>query len=227
MTSYDRPRRFILRLGVVSGLAGFLGRALAMGTHPAAPGFQRVRGDVRVNDRQAAEGGTVARGDTVVTGTGAEAVYVIGDTAVLQRGSTTVQFASDAAKGFMRVVTGRILSVFGPGDKRLVVPTATIGIRGTACYIEDEGTRTYFCLCYGMAEVVPSAAPQEREILHTEHHDHPIYIHSDPGMPKSMVPATVMNHTDAELMLLESLVGRVPPFVGRSLGGAYGRAPSE
>jgi hypothetical protein len=33
-------------------------------------------------------------------------------------------------------------------------------------------------------------------------------------MPKMMVPADVINHTDAELILLESLVGRVPPFGG-------------
>ena len=86
-----------------------------------------------------------------------------------------------------------------------------------ACYIEDEPGRTYFCLCYGSAEVIPSAAPQERELIHTAHHDHPIYIHADAAMPKSMVPAEVINHADIELTLLENLVGRVPPFQG--LGG--------
>jgi hypothetical protein len=30
-----------------------------------------------------------------------------------------------------------------------------------------------------------------------------------------MVPAMMMNHSDAELILLESLVGRLPPFYGQ------------
>jgi hypothetical protein len=35
-----------------------------------------------------------------------------------------------------------------------------------------------------------------------------------------MAPAAMVNHTDAELILLENLVGRWPPFYGKS--GAYG-----
>lgn len=214
MSSFGQTRRLMLRLAVSGGMAGFLQRALALGVRPIAPGFHRVQGGVRINGQQAAEGQPVAPGDTVETDQGAEAIYVIGDNAFLQRGATIVQFGRDAATDFMRVVSGRILSVFGHGNKRLTVATATIGIRGTACYIEDEGPRTYFCLCYGEAEVIPAAAPQEREVIRTRHHDHPIYIHADPGMPKSMVPATVTNHTDAELTLLETLVGRMPPFAG-------------
>lgn len=221
MTSYERIRRFTLRLGAAGALSGLLRPVLALGTHPVTPGFHWIRGDVRVNGQTAREGERIAAGATTATGSDAEAIYVIGDNAFLQRGSTTVHFALDATADFMRVLSGRILSVFGHGDKRLTVTTASIGIRGTACYIEDERTRTYFCLCYGEAEVVPSAAPQEREIIRTEHHDHPIYINSDPGMPKSMVPAAVINHTDAELTLLESLVGRVPPFLGKPVGGVY------
>jgi hypothetical protein len=116
-------------------------------------------------------------------------------------------------EAFFRLVTGRLLSVFGRGDKRLLTPTATIGIRGTACYLETNDSKSYFCLCYGTADLTPLAAPQERTTIQTKHHDHPIYIHGNPNMPTSMVPAEVVNHTDAELELLESLVGRVPPFV--------------
>ncbi|MGE5466962.1 MAG: hypothetical protein ACM3Y9_06000 [Ignavibacteria bacterium] len=214
---HHRTRRFILRLGGAAALSAFLRGAMA-GAPPRPSGLYRLHGEVLVNGRRAGAGQPVAPGDTVVTGAGAEAVYIVGDCAFLQRESTTVRFGTDAAVEFMRVVSGRILSVFGRGDRRLTVATATIGIRGTACYIEDEGTRTYFCLCYGEADIVPSAAPQEREIIRTEHHDHPIYIHADPRMPKSMVPATVANHSDEELVLLESLVGRVPPFGRRRTG---------
>jgi hypothetical protein len=121
----------------------------------------------------------------------------------------------------MRVISGRLLSVFGRGDKLLHVSTATLGIRGTACYIEEEASRTYFCLCYGEVEVVPTAAPKQRETIRTEHHDHPIYIHADPAMATSMVPASVVNHSDAELEMLESLVGRRPPFYGKTGQNRY------
>jgi hypothetical protein len=99
-----------------------------------------------------------------------------------------------------------------------VVPTATIGIRGTGCYIEAEAKTTYFCLCYGVAEVSPTADPKLTERIETKHHDHPILIHNDSAMPM-MAPASVINHTDAELILLENLVGRWPPFYGKTYYG--------
>jgi hypothetical protein len=34
-----------------------------------------------------------------------------------------------------------------------------------------------------------------------------------------IMKAPVVNHTDAELILLEDLVGRRPPFFGKSYGG--------
>lgn len=205
-------RRALLRAAAAGGLAALAQRLLAAGADPARPGVRSLRGEVAIDGKPAQLGQLVAAGSTVSTGTDAEAVYVIGQDAFMQRGSTQVRFGDGAA--FMRVLTGRILSVFGRGDKRIAVETATIGIRGTACYIEQEAERTYFCLCYGEAEVVPTAAPQEREVVRTSHHDHPMYIHADPRMATSMVPADVINHSDAELKLLEGLVGRLPPFAG-------------
>ncbi|HNM82135.1 MAG TPA: hypothetical protein PKL28_13845, partial [Rhodocyclaceae bacterium] len=102
--------------------------------------------------------------------------------------------------------------VFAKGERQIVTPSATIGIRGTGCYIEASPERVYFCLCYGSAEVVPSAAPHQAETYSTRHHDHPLYILPDGR--RSMVPAGVSNHSDAELIELESLVGRTPPFQG-------------
>lgn len=201
-------RRRLLQALAAAGVAGALREVLAAGV---PQGMRSVRGEVTIDGRPASVGQTIAPGNAVVTAPSAEAIYVVGSDAFLQRGGSRVVFGRDPRE-FMRVVAGRILSVFGRGDKRLITNTATIGIRGTACYIEDQAERTYFCLCYGEAEVVPAAAPQERELIRTRHHDHPIYIHADAGMPTSMVPAEVINHTDAELRMLEALVGRVPPF---------------
>lgn len=208
-----RPaRRRLLGILASAGLAPWLIRStLGAGRVPVQPGLRRIKGEVAVNGEPAAEGRLIRPGDRVVTGADGEAIYVIGQDAFLQRAGSEVHFPMDAA-AFLRIVTGRLLSVFGKGDKRLVLPTATVGIRGTGCYVETDARRSYFCLCYGEAEVVPTAAPAQREIIRTRHHDHPIYIDGDPSMPTSMVPATVINHKDEELALLENLVGRVPPF---------------
>ncbi|HEX5394498.1 MAG TPA: hypothetical protein VFW68_14540 [Rhodocyclaceae bacterium] len=209
-------RRHLLRLIAAAGLApAFIRQALANGSKPVQPGLRKVTGTVLINGQAAAEGSLVKPGDVISTGAGSQAIYVIGQDAFLQRASTEVHFPMNGS-AFFRLVSGRLLSVFGRGDKQLLTPTATIGIRGTACYLETDNTKSYFCLCYGAADLVPLAAPQERTTIRTQHHDHPIYIHADPHMPTSMVPAEVINHTDAELELLEGLVGRVPPFVGRN-----------
>lgn len=218
-------RRTFLRNMAAAGGAGLLWqRALAAGNNPVPPGFQRLAGQVTLNGQPAREGQLVRPGDRIATGPGAEAIYVVGQDAFLQRENTRVNFGDTASAAFLRVVTGKLMSVFGRGDKRIQLSTATIGIRGTGCYIEEpaEGSRdpSYFCLCYGVADVVPEAAPAKAERIVTSHHDHPVYIHADPAMPTMMVTAPVRNHYDAELVMLENLVGRWPPFHGKT-GAKY------
>lgn len=197
-----------------AGLAGLIGKTLAAGNSPATQGIRRLSGSVMVNGSTAVVGTPIRPGDTVVTAANSEVVYVVGQDAFMQRAQSRVSFGDSAAVGALRVISGKLLSVFGKGEKHILTPTATIGIRGTGCYIEAAAEQVYFCLCYGEADLVPTAAPAEREIIRTTHHDHPLNIHKDKKMPKMMVPAAVINHTDAELTLLENLVGRWPPFDG-------------
>ena len=178
---------------------------------PVTQGMQVIKGFVEINGNPAKHGAMISPGDTVTTGQEAVAVYVMGKDAFLQRGSTETVFGHESQR-FLRVITGKLLSVFGPGEKTIHVPTATIGIRGTACYIEATTNRTYFCLCYGTAEVTPLIAPDHKTTYSTQHHDHPIYIDNDPKMPTGMVGAEVINHWDAELEMLEALQGRKPDF---------------
>ncbi|MDD5472130.1 MAG: hypothetical protein PHP05_09485 [Sideroxydans sp.] len=218
----NRSRRRLLQqltaLGLLAGtgIPGLIRDALAAGNYPVIQGLHKIKGEVRINGKLAREGQPVLPGDKVTTGANGEAIYVIDGNAFLQRSNSVVQFGKDAAKEFFRVVSGRILSVFDRGEKRLVVPTAAIGIRGTACYIEAEPKKVYFCLCYGTALVEPTAEPGRVERIVTEHHDHPIYIYDDTGMP-SMANTTVANHTDDELIMLEWLNRRRPPFYGLGL----------
>jgi hypothetical protein len=194
-----------------------LRQALAMGSVEA--GIARARGDVRVNGQAARRGMEVKPGDVVVTGRDAELVMVVGRDAFLVRANSRVEFSGDAARlavAALRVVTGAVLSVFEPGArKRIQTATASIGIRGTGVYVEVDEMRTYVCTCYGEAELTPVDDPKAGETVRTTHHDQPRYIYPK-GMPRMIEHAPVINHTDAELVLLESLVGRKVPFDPKS-----------
>lgn len=216
-------RRRLLHATLAAGLAGQLGllhSAWAAGRQLAPSGIYRFTGQVQVNGQAAREGLPIRPGDTVTTGPDSEVIYVVGQDAYLQRDRSTVSLTGDALKNGLRLLSGKLLAVFAKGDKLIETSTATIGIRGTGCYIEAEANRVYFCLCYGQAEVASLENPAHREIIETRHHDHPVYLHADGR--RMMVPAEVVNHRDSELVLLESLVGRVPPFVGQSgYGDSY------
>ena len=194
-----------------TGIGGMIGRSLAAGSAPLRPGIQQIIGRVTVNGKVAESGMLVGPGDTIVSEANSQAIYVIGQDAFLQRAGSTVTFSGGNGVEGLRILSGKLLSVFGRGNKRIETTTAVIGIRGTGCYIESEPRRVYFCLCYGVAELQPNADPNHVERIETRHHDHPVYIHHDATMPM-MADASVINHADAELELLERLVGRQPPF---------------
>jgi len=193
-------------------MLGLLRAALAANPEP---GIRSMKGMVTVDGKPAAVGQQIRPGQKVVTDAGSEAIFVIGNDAFLQRESSEFAFDANAGVVVLRYITGKVLSVFGKGRKTLDTPTATIGIRGTACYIEAEPERTYFCLCYGDAVVRPKRSPRLRKSLRTRHHESPLYIGggSDADVYSR---ASVANHVDAELIMLEELVGRVPPFYGKN-----------
>jgi hypothetical protein len=202
-----RRRRALLSLAAAIGMPAALRLALAQGP---AQGIRAARGGVSVNGKPAEPGTPVRAGDTLVLGKDALATFVVGRDAFLMRSDSRAELSgSGTVVAAVRLVTGALLSVFGGGEHRLETATATIGIRGTGAYMEAEPWRTYFCLCYGTAEAGP-AESTVRETYSTTHHESPKYIYGD-GRKQAIAPANVSNHTDAELILLESLAGRTPP----------------
>ena len=112
-------------------------------------------------------------GDKLATGADAEMVFVVQRDAILLRRSSSLELLNN---GF-RLVSGAVLAVFAPGARKTVqTATATLGIRGTAVYLEVERTRTYVCICYGEAVLEPVADPKARETVRTKHHEQPRYI---------------------------------------------------
>ena len=215
-------RRLVTRLAAAgalgaAGLSGFISRALAKGDLP--PGIHQVKGTATVNGRPAASGTPVTPRDRIATGPGSSAVLVVRDDAFLVRENTSFEMAeTGGVLSRILIQSGRVLSVFGKKPVVIKAANATIGIRGTGAYVEVDPGKVYFCLCYGEAEAVPSGDPKQKETIRTTHHEHPIYINATGD--KMMAPATVINHNDAELTMLENAVGRWPPFHGQS-GSRY------
>lgn len=209
-----------LASGVFAGTALFTGRragAQPLGKVPkplpAGQSFYEVRGAVKVNGQAANRETRVGPNDVVETGKGAQAIFVVGTEAFLLRDQTRLEMkGTGVLVSQMRLLTGAMLSVFGKGNRTVMAPTSTIGIRGTGLYVEAQPDMTYVCTCYGTTEIAAADDPKASEQVVSVHHDKPRYVLAKADKGRRIVPAPFKNHSDLELMLVESLVGRVPPF---------------
>lgn len=228
MQDFDRDRRRTLQQGL-SGLAVFL----ALQTVPApasaffsasrklSPGrsIHRVRGSVLVDGTPASAKTLITPTSTLETGKRSHVVFRVGTDAHILRENSRIELASvdGLVVDGLRLLTGALLSVFGerPADRpyRLLTPVASLGIRGTGIYVESGVDASYVCTCYGEVELGVHDDPALQEIVTTEHHEAPRYILAKPGEGgRRIIKAPMKNHTDAELVLIETIVGRKPPF---------------
>jgi hypothetical protein len=209
-------RRDVLRLlaaGTLgpAGLSGWMSEALAVGSVDGVQGVARVDGPVTVNGKLAKPGMPVQSGDRIVTGRSAQAVIVVGKDAMLLRDQTAVELSgAGEILAMITVLSGKVLAVFGKKDLTVKTGPAAIGIRGTGAYFEVEPKRVYFCLCYGEAVIDGPNMPSK--VVKTEHHESPLYLMDD-GTALRAQPGPFLNHSDEELVMLEALVGREPPFM--------------
>lgn len=222
MNHDPNPRRELLRFlaaaGAVgpAGLVGWMSEALAAGTVGGQEGVNRLDGTATVNGVSAKVGTPVKPGDRVATGPGSQAVIVIANDAFLLRGQTAIAFkGKGGVLTELTVANGKVLSVLGKKPLEIQASSASIGIRGTGAYLEVEARRVYFCLCYG--EAVINGPNMGAKTVKTLHHESPLYLLDD-GTTLRAEPGPFLNHTDEELVMLESLVGREPPFMK---SGAY------
>lgn len=175
-----------------------------------------LQGTVFVNGQPADRQTRIRSGDTVRTTARSEVVFAVGEDAFLLRSESEIEIGGS---GFLidslRVLTGRLLSVFARRDAsqalRMTATTATIGIRGTGVYVEVEPDLTYLCTCYGQVALAAAGDPDDSELITTTNHDSPRYIARTPSRGSRIRPAPVINHTNAELRLLEEIVGRQVP----------------
>jgi hypothetical protein len=170
-----------------------------------------------VNGKPAKVGMPVAMGDRIATGPGSQAVVAVKGDAFLMRAQTVIEIqgSRDGSLTDLLVSGGRLLSVFSKKNVSIKAATATIGIRGTGAYLEVEPDEVYFCLCYGEAVIDGPQMPPKTVV--TTHHESPLLLKAGGGAMRAE-PGPFRNHSDAELVMLEALVGREPPFVK---GGQY------
>jgi hypothetical protein len=151
----------------------------------------------------------------VSTGPDSLAIFVVARDAYLLRSESQLEIAGDSTViKTLHLLGGKMLSVFGKGEKRVILPTATIGIRGTAIYAEADAVRSYLCTCYGTADIQASTNSAVQETVVTKKHDAPRYIYA--SGENLIMHAPMINHTDDELFMLEALVGRMPAFFSPS-----------
>jgi len=222
--SQDR-RRALVRLAagaaLAGGIPGVISRALAKGDLANRQGIQRLEGSVTVGGRKAELGAPVNLGDRIETGAGSSAVAVVGQDAFLLRANSVIVVRGErGVLSQLLVESGRVLSVFGKKPVEVKASIASIGIRGTGAYLEVAPEEVYFCLCYGEAQV--EGASMAPRTVKTTHHEQPLLLTQSAGVMQAQ-PGPFRNHTDAELVMLEALVGREPPFMrdGQYPAGKY------
>lgn len=200
-------RRSFLTAAAVSPLLLCLPRRAV-----AASSIHELEGQVYINNRLATHAAAIRAGDEVVVAHGGRMVMSIGGDAFLLRQGTVLEVVgqNNPVVSGLRLVTGALLAVF---EKRrrpayIVTSTATIGIRGTAVYLSAEPHKLYTCTCYGKTDL--RFGKQVEQISATHHNAHE--VSADASGHMSMISMEVIDHTDDELRMLESYVGRKPAF---------------
>ncbi len=177
----------------------------------AASTIHAIEGSVYVNHRPATLNTRIRAGDKIVVSHDGKLVMRMGEDAYLLRGGSVIEIArSGHLAGGLRLITGALLAVFGKRTRgtHIVTSVATIGIRGTAVYLDSSPHRLYTCTCYGETEL--------RIGKHTEHISASYHsAHEISGLSANamqMKSMEVSDHSDDELRMLEGLVGRKPEF---------------
>ena len=228
--SEDPRRRLLLRALATGLLAGAAAGPQTAGAGlfgdrpkqlPPGRSIYRLEGRVLVNGVQATLETRINATDVVETGSDGSIVFVVGQDAMLMRNNSKLVLTPEMGKqtlvqsavANMRLLAGGLLSVFAKRRHTIETPSVVIGVRGTGVYIETNPAETYLCTCYGIVDLTAVADKTSRETIAATHHDKPRYISASGSAGKHIRHAPFINHTDQELMLIEEIVGRTPPFV--------------
>ena len=178
----------------------------------ASSSIHTLDGQVFVNNKLANLNTRIKVGDKITVSHDGKLAFSLGRDAFLLRGGTALELerSNNLLVGGLRLLSGGLLAVFEKRKKPLIIHTniAAIGIRGTGVYLSAEPHKLYTCTCYG--ETSLSIGRQHEHISSMHHNAHTVGKNEKGVM--AMLATEVLGHTDDELIMLESLVGRKPPF---------------
>ncbi len=198
-------RRHFLKAGAC------LGCGLLLPATVQAANVRELDGLVYINKDRATKASLIRAGDLVTTSHASSIAFSVNGDAFLLKERTSLRVGAERSPliDTLRLLTGKLLSVFETGrDRRIITANATIGIRGTACFLDSSPRSLYYCNCYGRTELSAKGLKKE---FNAQHHDaHQIDFANDQYM--GMAAMQVKDHTDDELRRLEAMVGRIPPF---------------
>ncbi len=183
----------------------------------ASANIHQLRGEVFINNRPANLGSRITGGSKIVVSHDGELAFSIGGDAFLLRSGTALELVGGAVISSLRLLTGSLLGAFEQRKKpaHIVTSVATIGIRGTAVYVSAEPHRLYTCTCYGETDL---RIGRHRQPISASYHTAHEIVKDPAGKSSDKMAGMVLNtmdvidHTDDELRMLESWVGRVPAF---------------
>lgn len=224
----EESRRDFIKLAIETGLfMGVAGSSVAragiFGDVPKqleeGESIYKIKGEVSVDARKADKSTVVKANSYIRTGSNSLVIFRVGSDAHILRENSEMQLSGENyIEEGLRLVTGKLLSVFGARTQgqthTMKTTTATIGIRGTGVYAESESDHSYVCTCYGVVDIHSDEDKRSKERVVSKHHDSPRYIMADGKEGSLIQPAPMKNHTDEELMLVETIVGRTAPFSG-------------
>ncbi|MBC8211276.1 MAG: hypothetical protein H8E21_09420 [Gammaproteobacteria bacterium] len=176
-----------------------------------AANIQQLSGRVYINKKIARLDSLVRPGDLITTSHNGRIAFTIGADAFLLKERTSLQAGSrdNPVIDLLQLLTGKLLSVFGKGALRnIVTANATIGIRGTGCFLNVAPDSLYYCNCYGKTTLNSGHIHETFEATHHNAHQ----IDFEGGKMMGMQVMQVLDHSDDELRQLESYVGRIPLF---------------
>lgn len=205
MSASKLTRRQVLQAGICAGCG------LLLSENARAATIHEMSGTVHINKRRATPADDIEPGDIVSTANDGRVAFSVGGDAFLVNPFTSIQVgdSSSSLVNVLQLFAGKLLSVFEPGRRRSIVTgTATMGIRGTACYLDVRPTSTYFCTCYGKTEVITRGKVYGFE---GKHHN-PWQFDFRDGDMSGMQATGMRDHDDEQLRRLEGYVGRVPLF---------------
>lgn len=203
-------RRGFLKAAAAWTAAGGLGAAQALDRSNVV----ELQGDVLLNGARLQPLEFVQTGDMIETGPGAHLIFIIGNSAFQVRQNSRLMVERGATLNtcsVLKLMSGAVLSVWGPGKRLIVTPTLTADIRGTGVYAEifpDQGGLSYFCNCYGTVNL--SAGP-DKIVSRAEHHQ-AFWGEVEPRAGRFLTPAKSINHTDEEMEFLARLVAQRPSW---------------